>query len=153
MHTPSKKNHLILLTIVYWLAAPLLMAHAAITQFAQHGILLWNDKNLLTQVELDILKTWLLNTPLTLLFVWWALKNYPGRVFLFRINYERPIFGAFFWFLTIANISATLIFALDSIRRGYTIDVIDSLFSCYMILLYNAVLQARKKCPLNNCTP
>jgi len=144
LNTPSKKIYLILLTVAYWVVTPFLEAYSVQTEFARHGIHLWNYKTLSVHISRDILQSWLYASPFLWLFAWWALRKYPGRVFLFSFNNERPIFGGFFWFLTLAHIITSLIFALQSIERVHPIDVVDSLFGCYLNLLYNAVLQARK---------
>ncbi len=77
---------------------------------------------------------WLVSLPVVFLFIWFALREYPGSVPLAAHNTSRPVWS-FLWsaFLLLLAASYTW-FAFQSIRRGFPVDVAAALLSIYLLL-------------------
>lgn len=143
MLTPSKKINLILLSAAYWLAEPFVEYIFYTTELSRGSFPV--DADSISIPIIQFTSGWVITAPFIGIFVWWSTRHYPGGVPVLGLNQKFPIFGAIFWLLTSLYIILELIFIVQSIIRIQPIDVLHSLFGCYLALMYNGVLQAREK--------
>lgn len=82
----------------------------------------------------------LLLSPLIIPLVYLALKNYPGKVFLFEWNKARPywslVWSIGFYCFTLYH----LYFSIYSLKVLHFEDCLGNIFTCYLLLCFRASL-------------
>ncbi len=90
MRTPKKKRTLIILTAIYWVAAPFVEATYYRIEQLRGSYPVYADSIIIPIFEFFII--WLIvYTPLAVIYVRWFVRPYPGAVPFLAFNRQRPL--------------------------------------------------------------
>jgi len=91
--------------------------------------------------------SWIMLTPLIIIFSWWLLKNYPGKVSLFSWNNAKQIKSYAVTAVLVLYAISQLYFAIMSGIKSNFIDVISSIATAHVALIVRAsiVMSKRRK--------
>ena len=88
----------------------------------------------------QFLAAWLIALPVLVAFIWFALREYPGRISFLAFNANRPVWSTVWSVLLGLGAGSFLLFAIQSALRLYPLDVVDALLSTYLLLCFRSSL-------------
>lgn len=141
MYTPRKKSTLIILSVCYWMAAPIVEIIFYVTKQSRN--MYSSDSDIIAIPILQFIIIWLIASPFVVLFVRWALKFYSSKVPFLSFNHQHPFLGAIFWILTFICLVFNFISVMNNAHNRQFVDVFYEILGCYIALCFNGTIQTR----------
>lgn len=141
MRTPERKRTLVSLAVLFWLTTPFVEA-VYYSNEQSRGAYPVNADSISIPI-FQFLMGWLVFSPFVVLFVWWALRSYPGSVPFLAFNHQLKTLGVLSWLATTFLLSKSIMFGLKSVNTAHWMDVASVLLECYLAFCFNGVLQAK----------
>jgi hypothetical protein len=134
--TPKAKRTVWLLAVVSILAEPIVEVVYYTTNLRRGAYPVNADSIAIPIYQFTF--GWLVTLPVVLAFVWFVLRDYPGSVSFLAYNTERPVWS-FLWSAVLLLLVASYVwFAVQSITRGFPLDVAAALLSIYLLLCFRS---------------
>jgi hypothetical protein len=122
--TPENKSSVAILAGLLYLTAPIVEWVFYSTELAR-GTFPVNADSISIPL-FGFMVVWLIGAPEAVLIVWFVLRSYPGRVPLFGINRNRPIWSFVWSAVFVFLVYKLLSFDFQSVFRANPLDVVQS---------------------------
>ncbi len=138
LHTPKRKAILWVLALVSLLAQPAIETVYYRTSL-ERGMYPTNADSIGIPIA-QFFMAWIVALPLLVTFIWFALREYPGKVSFLAFNVNRPIWSSVWSALLGLAAASFIVFAAQSAVRLYPLDVVNAVLSTYLLLCFRSSL-------------